>query len=163
MQIQRYPMKIRHMMGWVAPVAIFCGLWVSTRVHLQGWEFRRTQMYLQRDVTQTIFSETIADIAASHTKESEIPNVFPTVSRTAEWSIIARKFYDDGHRQGPDRVKVSGANGEFALKPITIEIYDPVLEGPLLRRLNKVYREKGWRYDIVSPPDAKPPGKGKSA
>src|SRR5882757_6618741 len=93
------PMTIRRLMGVVAIFAMIFGLLVYQRVHLQRWEARRSQMYLQRDVTQAMCSEAMAEIASTDRKESEQPNVFiGSGSRTADWSITVNKLKTDGNR-----------------------------------------------------------------
>ncbi|WP_435017604.1 hypothetical protein TA3x_005222 [Tundrisphaera sp. TA3] len=137
------------MMGLVAGVALFLGFMAAQRRHLEKWEARRVVMYLQRDATQAILSEAMARVADAEPKESRSPYVFESPTRTANWSIAVRDF--QANKLGSERVKVSGANGEFALKPILIEIRDPRLVGPLLLRLEREYRERGWPFEVVSP------------
>jgi len=110
-------------------------------------------MDLQREVTRSIFFETGAEIAASAPGEADGPGVYLVTPGTRKWAVKLSRFSRDGApRIGPDRASASGGNGEFALEPITIEIHDPRLKGPLLRRLARAYREQGWQFKVVGPP-----------
>jgi hypothetical protein len=133
----------------VAAVALFCGAQVSLRTHIRNWEARRVRMDLQRDLTRTALDEAMAGLAMLDRGKPGVPDAIVGPSNgTREWSIEIRKFHEGG-RLGPARVKVSGAIGEFALKPITVEVDDPVLEGPWLERLLVEYRGRGWPYVVI--------------
>jgi hypothetical protein len=144
----RHRVTIRGLMRLVIAVALFLGAQVSLRNHIRNWEARRVVMDFQRDLTGTVIGEAMAELAAHDRGNLRVPDVIVGPSTgTREWSIEVRKIHESGGF-GPAHVRVSGANGEFALKPITVEVDDRLLEGPWLERLLGEYRDRGWPYVV---------------
>jgi hypothetical protein len=153
-------MTVRGMTGLVLAVALFCGLLAAGRAHVRDWEARRARMDHQRDVTRSILQELMSDPSIPGRASPPFRDVRLSPSGTREWSEELTTLED---RKGLDRTRsrarVSGANGEFALKPITIEVHDPLLAGSWLDRLLREYRARGWPYRVIMPPVDRLPGR----
>lgn len=149
---RRHPPTIRRWMATIALVAVVFGILAAGQTHLQRWEARRAEMALQADVTGAILHETMSELWVKTEQERWQPNMFigPSLSRTRDWSITLNDITHDGPHEFA-RLRVAGGNGEFALKPITVEINDPRLRDPFLKRLEPAYRQRGWRFEVRSP------------
>jgi hypothetical protein len=51
-------------------------------------------------------------------------------------------------------VEVSGGCDGDVLRPLTIKAAGASMEGPLLDRLIRAYRARGWRHEVVPRPAA---------
>jgi hypothetical protein len=149
LRIPRLSMTIRGVMLAMIPIA----LWLGLRVHVQRWDARRIVMYQQRDVTRSIMAEVGEDfVAAGPPAERRWRSVDRATSRS-RWTERLDAWESRGGKDVPlIRARVSGANGEFAIRPIIVETYGAPPDAPWLDRLLRAYRARGWRYETVVRP-----------
>ncbi len=143
-------MTVRWLMAVTLGVAMVGGLLASERNHRQGWEMRRAELARQRDQTVAFLDQPLPGPTRSGEASPASLRIGPSAS-TRLWSVEVRQSdtLTTPITSGSSRVRVSGANGEYSLAPIKIEVNDPLLEGPWLERLLTQYRERGWRYEVV--------------
>lgn len=151
LDLRRRP-TTRHRLRMAAVVAAALGLVAIERVHSRGWEIRRSQLATQRDTTQAILAQILTEMAATDRQGSKRLYLLAGQgkSRPAAWSIAVKDSETDGGQSSPDLVKVSGANGEFALEPISIVIHDARFRDSLFKRLSAAYGRMGWRFEVGS-------------
>jgi hypothetical protein len=146
--------RITTLMGLVMLAAYECAIWV----YLQRWEARRSIMYEQRDITQSIMQQAKQDTIAAGHSASKIDIVRPQGTYTAQWTEWLEAWENrGGEKLSLIRATVSGDNGQLwqsSLQPIVVETYGSPLDGPWVDRLLRAYRERGWRYKVSSTPGA---------
>jgi hypothetical protein len=142
---------IRGMMALVICAALWCNFWVW----LQRWEARRSVMYQQRDITQSIMQQAKQDIFAAGRSASKLDIDRPRAAYTPHWTEWLEAWENcGGEKRYLVRATVSGDNGQFSLQPIVVETYGSPLNAPWVDRLLRAYRERGWRYKVISAPSA---------
>jgi hypothetical protein len=117
---------------------------MGLKIYVRQWESRRAEMYLQEAVTKEVLGKLGRSLG------EEPPVMLRETSRTAEWSDVL-PFGSPGRGLDPTspRVRVSGGNGSFSLRPIRIELFDASLTGPWLDELLLAYRQRAWRFQVV--------------
>jgi hypothetical protein len=149
MRTLHFRLTIRQVMGLV----IIAAYWLAFWVWLQRWEVRRTIMYQQRDITQSVMVEAQQDIIAAGHSAPVIRNERPAATYTTHWTEwLDGSETRNGQKLSLIRATVSGDNGWFSLQPITVETYGSPLDTPWLDRLLRAYRGKGWNYKVVQVP-----------
>ena len=147
----------------VLSLALILGQFAWLRSRSLDWDARRVQMYQQRDVTRALMAEWKSDprLAGVSGPTQDDPRRTPT----AEWAENLTMSTPGGLDPGGRGVRASGFLSRLSLfsgagpGPITVEVFDPrFLDGPWLARLFREYDERGWRYTLVSPSAADPPG-----
>jgi hypothetical protein len=135
---------------------ICAALWsAASWVLLLRWDARRTVLYQQRDITRSIMEQAKQDIFVAGHSASKIEIDRPLASYTAHWTEWLEAWEDGGgEKRYLIRAAVSGDNGQFSLQPILVETYGSPLDAPWVDRLVRAYRERGWRYKVISAPGA---------
>jgi hypothetical protein len=133
-------MTIRGLMAAVVVVACYAGEYV----YFERWEARRSLMYQQRDTTRSLLDAASPGIIARRflNDDSEI--------HTRHWIERISAGEQLNRRKVPHDATISSANGWLSLEPITIEIDGSPSNDAWLDPLLRAYREKGWRYRVIS-------------
>ncbi len=119
-------------------LALFLAQFAALRSYLSRWEASRAEMDRQRIVTQSLIHEVITERAALTPSGPDSHSVTRSFPGTREWSETI-SLLEEKNTLGPPRAKISGGNGTFGLRPITIEIFDPALQTALSPRLLSAY------------------------
>lgn len=148
----------RSQIGTLMIATAFVALYCAWLVSLRNWEWRRSVMDQQRDITHSIMggATQIFDAGPSTWRmwRMQIESDCDTDTRH-HWTEKFDAWLTRGGREEPMiHVTVSGENGRFSIAPILVEMHAAPLNGLWLEQLLRAYREKGWGYKIVEAPDS---------
>jgi hypothetical protein len=112
------------------------------------------QLQVERQVTDSAISHAIADIPSTGRSLSFSSGNTYYVGGD-QWSAQLDAYESlEGRRIPLIVVEVSGGLDGDVLRPITIKVAGASLEGPLLDRLIRAYRARGWRHEVITLPVA---------
>jgi hypothetical protein len=135
----------------VLVVGLICGGLARRYARLLRRQDLIAQLHLQQQVTDSVIREMHGDIAAAGRKGFS----YWTGDSFGldDWATqINADDGPDGRRIPLIFVAVSGGCDEDILRPITIETAGASLEKPLIDRLIRAYRARGWRHEVVPLP-----------
>jgi hypothetical protein len=147
----RSRMTIRRIMAAVVVAACYAGEYA----YFERWEARRSVMYHQRDMTRSIIEAAYANMVPAIRPGWGFRNPSDSETHPRYWTErICTWKQQNGRLTSQTHATISGANGWLSLQPITIEIDGSPSNDAWLDPLLRAYREKGWRYRVITLPES---------
>jgi hypothetical protein len=158
--ITRVRFSVRWLMVAVLVAGLICGAFADWRTRQLRRQRLIAQLGVQRQVTDSVIHQTIADIFKTRRPTgSAVPLTFDVSRRDSfgpdKWRAQVDAFeLLDGRKISQLLVEVSGGCDGDTLWPITLKVSGASMDAQLLDELRRAYRSRGWQHKVVPLPAA---------